>query len=185
MGNIPMIAVQPLSAADFCARYNATAEARALLREGMTPAQFLAALMARRQYVNAIEFLALALSTRAAVWWGCLCLQHACGTMLSPRDWAALQAATVWAVWPTEAYRAAAEAPARTAGVASAAGALATAASAAGVSGPVPLTPAKAVANAVKFATLKGDPARIADTQRLYVELGIGVAQGRYIWSRA
>jgi len=180
-----MIAIEPLTAADFCARYNANKEARALLREGMTPADFVTTLMAHRQYVNAIEFIAHALSMRAAVWWGCLCLQHACGRNLTPPDRAALQAATVWVVWPTEAYQAAAQAPAQAAGAASAAGCLAMAASVAGVSGPVPMTPAKAVANAVKLATLKGDPARIADTQRLYAELGIGVAEGRFTWPQA
>jgi hypothetical protein len=180
-----MIAMQPLSAAEFCARYNAMKEARALLREGMMPAEFLAALMAHRQYSNAIEFLARALSIRAAVWWGCLCLHHACGALLAPPDRDALLAATVWVIWPTEDYRAAAQAPAQAAGAVSAGGALAMAVSVAGVSGPVPLTPAKAVANAVKLATLRGDPARIADTQRLYVELGIGVAEGRFTWPRA
>lgn len=177
-----MIAMEPLAAADFCARYNANKEARALLREGMMPPDFLAALMAHRQHVNAIEFLAHALSTRAGIWWGCLCLQHACGAFLSPQDWDALLAATVWVVWPTDAYRAAAQAPAQAAGTASAGGLLALAASVAGVSGPAPMSPALAVANAVKLATLKGDPARIADTQRLYVELGIGVAEGRFRW---
>jgi len=177
-----MIAMQPLTAADFCARYNANKEARALLRAGMMPPDLLAALMAHRQYVNAIEFLAHALSMRAGIWWGCLCLQHAYGPILPRPDYAALQAATVWVVWPTEAYRAAAQAPAQAAGAASPAGLLALAASVAGVSGPVPMTPAKAVANAVKLATLKGDPARIADTQRLYVQLGIGVAEGRFPW---
>ena len=177
-----MIAIEPLTAADFCARYNANKEARALLREGMTPADFLAALMAHRQYANAIEFLAHALSMRAGVWWGCLCLQHACGAFLSPQDRDALLAATVWVVWPTEGYQAAAQAPAQAAGLASAAGLLALAASVAGASGSVPVPPATAVANAVKFATLKGDPARTADTQRLYAELGIGVAEGRFRW---
>jgi len=185
VGNLPMIAMQAVTAAVICALYNVNKEARALLREGMTPADFLAALMAQRQYVNAIEFMAHALSMRAAVWWGCLCLQHACGENLTPPDRAALLAATVWVVWPTEAYRAAAEAPAQAAGAASAAGALALAASVAGASGPVPMPPAQAVSNAVKLATLKGELARIADTQRLYAELGIGVAEGRFTWPKA
>jgi hypothetical protein len=35
------------------------------------------------------------------------------------------------------------------------------------------------VAAAVKFAAIKVEPARITDTQQLFVELGIGVAEGR------
>jgi hypothetical protein len=33
-----------------------------------------------------IDFIAHALPAREAVWWGCLCLQHACGSNLSPAD---------------------------------------------------------------------------------------------------
>ena len=109
-------------------------------------------------------------------------MQHACGTNLTAPDRAALLAAASWVVWPTEANRAAAQAPAEAAGRASPAGALALAANVGGVVGPVPMTPAKAVANAVKVTATKGDPARIADTQRLFVELGIGVAEGRFCW---
>jgi hypothetical protein len=156
-------------------------DARAVLREGMTPGAFLAALMAERQYVNAIEFLAHAMPPRAGIWWGCLCLQHAFGAFLSPPDYAALQAATVWVVWPEEAYRAAAQAPAQAASM-SPAGLLALATSAVGVSGPVPMSPAAAVANAVKLATTKGDPAGFPNIQRQYAELGIGVVEGRFPW---
>jgi hypothetical protein len=42
--------------------------------------------------------------------------------------------------------------------------------------------PATAVATAVKFAGIKVEPARIADTQRLFVELGMAIAEGRYLW---
>jgi hypothetical protein len=34
----------------------------------------------------------------------------------------------------------------------------------------------------VGLAAVKGDPIKIADTQRLFVELGIGVAEGRVAW---
>jgi hypothetical protein len=156
-------------------------DVRELLREGMTPGEFLAALMANRKHVAAIEFLAQALAPRAAIWWGCLCLQHVYGPMVPRSDYAALQAATVWVVWPQEPYRAAAQAHARVAGM-SPAGLLAAAAGAVGVSGRVPTNPAKAVANAVKLATTKGDPAGFANTQRQFAELGIGVAEGRFPW---
>jgi hypothetical protein len=42
--------------------------------------------------------------------------------------------------------------------------------------------PALAVATAVKFAAIKVEPVRIPDTQRLFVELGMAVAEGRYLW---
>lgn len=182
MSNGPTAGMEALTAADICARFDANKEALALLRQGMSPGEFVQALMANRQYVNGIDFMAHALPARQGVWWGCLCVQHACGTNLAAPDKAALRAAAGWVVWPTEASRAAAQVPAEAAGRASPAGALGLAANLTGAAGPVPMTPAKAVANAVKLATIKGDPARIADTQRLFVELGIGVAEGRFCW---
>ena len=47
---------------------------------------------------------------------------------------------------------------------------------------PGPYVPAKVVAGAILLAAVKGDPTRIADTQRTFVELGIGVAEGRFVW---
>ena len=32
------------------------------------------------------------------------------------------------------------------------------------------------------LAAVKAEPARIVDTQRLFIELGIGVAEGRFVW---
>jgi hypothetical protein len=178
-----MFVVEPLK--DICARFGASKQAWALLREGMAPEDFVAALVEHKDCVSAIEFMAHAMPPREGVWWGCLCLQHACGENLTPPERAALKAATVWVIWPTEGYRAAAYAPAQAAGITSPAGALAMAAHLAGVAGTVPVTPATAVANAVKMTTLKGAPAKIKDNQRLYVELGVGVAEGRFKWPKA
>jgi hypothetical protein len=174
----------PQTAAEICARYPMKKEAQALLQSGMTPRDFLDALRSKGQYLSAIEFMAHAMPPRASIWWGCLCLQHALGANLAPQDWKAFQAAAIWVLWPTERYRLAAQAPAQAAGVTSPAGCLAQAAFAAGATGPVPISPGTAVANAVKLATVKGEPARIADNQRLYVELGTGVAEGRFRWPK-
>ena len=185
MSNGPQAGAQPPTAAAICARYKVKKEAWAVMRHGMMPAEFIAALMENGQYINAIEFLAYALPPRTGIWWGCLCLQHACGASLTPSDREALQAATVWVVWPTEPYRAAAQASAYLAGMRSAAGSLATAVTMSGATGRVPLSPARAVANAIKLAAAKGDPAKIIEIQRQYVELGMGVADGRFRWPEA
>jgi hypothetical protein len=34
----------------------------------------------------------------------------------------------------------------------------------------------------VKLASTKVDPVKSVDTQRLFLELGIGVAEGRFVW---
>ena len=177
-----------VTAAEICGRFDLPSEAWPLLDESMAPSDFVEALVAEKLYVAGIDFLAHALAPREAIWWGGLCFQHVCGDEWSAEDKAAGRAAIQWVLDPTESHRAAAGAPATIAGPASAAGRLAMAVHQTDVeepadapSGPVdPFAPAKAVAGAVKLASIRSEPVRIADTQRLFVELGlrIGVAEG-------
>jgi hypothetical protein len=190
MSTAPMVKVKAATAAEICARFDVKDDARALLREGMTPREFVEALSAKKQYIAAIDFMAHALPPREAIWWGCLCFQHAFGNDLPAPDRAAAKAAVEWVLHPGEEPRAAARAPGETAGPSSAAGSLALAAFQTGgnvappkapAMSPAPFAPAKAAATAVKLASIKSEPIKLADTQRLYVELGIGVAEGRFL----
>jgi hypothetical protein len=180
------------TAAEICKRFDLKQEARPLLRDGMGPREFLEALVANRQSIAGIDFMAHALPAREAVWWGCLCLQHACGNSLSLADKEACKAAVIWVLEPTEENRAATKVRCEAAGRGGAAGELAAAANQTGGNlapamappmPPGPFVPAKAVAGAVKLAAIKVDPVKIVDTYRLFVELGIGVAEGRFVWS--
>ena len=186
-----LVRIKAVTAAEVCSRFDLAEEARPLLREGMGPREFVQALVAHKQHVAGIGFMAHAFAARDAVWWGCLCLQHACGDKLAAPDKAAAAAAVQWVLRPTEQNRAAAKAPAEAAGPVSPAGALARAANWTGGSlgppnaapvPPGPFMPALAVAAAVKFTAVKVEPPRIPDTQRLFVELGMAVAEGRYLW---
>jgi hypothetical protein len=190
VSNSLLVKVTAMTAAEVCAHFGLDKNARQLLCDGMGPREFVETLVANQQYLAAIEFVAHALPPREAIWWGCLCLQHACGDDLPVPERAAFKAAVQWVLQPTEENRAAAKAPAEVAGPASPAGTLAKAASYTGGSlappnlptvPPGPFAPAQAVANAVKFASLKGDPLKMADRRRSFVELGIGVAEGRYM----
>jgi hypothetical protein len=49
---------------------------------------------------------------------------------------------------------------------------------------PAPFAPAKAVAKAVKLVSTRADPVRTVDTYRLFLELGIGVAEDRFVWPK-
>jgi hypothetical protein len=178
------VKISVVTASELCAHFNLEKCARRLLDDRMGSREFLEALVASKQYLAGIEFMAHALPAREAIWWGCLCLQYACGNELSASEKAACKAAVRWVLQPLEGNRAAAKGPAEAAGPASPAGALAMAANQTGGSlalPPGPFAPARAVANAVKFASLKGDPVRTADRQRLFVELGMGVAEGRFV----
>ena len=191
MNNLPLIKVNAVKAADICAQFYLPQEARQQLRCKMSPQEFVAALLEKRQYLEGIDFVAHALPAREAIWWGCLCLQHACGDSLSLTEKAACRAAVQWVLQPTEENRAAAKAPADKAGPTNPAGALAAAANQTGGSvAPAnapcmpqgPFAPAKAVAMAVKLASNKGDPTKMADRHESFVRLGIGVAEGRFMW---
>jgi hypothetical protein len=141
----PLIKVKATTAAEICARFDLKAEAKPLLRDGMPPRDFIEALVVNKQYVSGIDFVAHALPPREAVWWGCLCLQHACGDSLSAQEKAACRTAVRWIFEPTDDL------------------------------------PAVAHARAVKLASIKADPATRAEMQRLFVELGAGIAEGRFM----
>lgn len=177
-----------IEAATVCANCNLSEPGRQLLRDGMSPREFVKALLDKKSYVDAIEFMAHVLPPREGIWWGCLCLQHACGDRLQSADRAAATAAVVWLMRPTEENRAAAGAQANPA---SSAGSLATAVfhtggnvAPAGLNvfkEPEPFAPARFVATAVKLAAAKCDPAAISKTQWSYAELAIQIAADRYI----
>ena len=186
----PLVKISAATAIEICARFQVPNDAVALLREGMAPREYLQTLLDAKKYVAAIDFLAHALPLREGIWWGCLCLQHAFGEALSPADRAAAIAAIQWVLRPGEEVRTAARTPAEAAGAASVAGALASAAFLSGgnvappgmpPSPPAPFASAKAVARAVKLAAIHCPPARILENQRVMAELGIGLAEGRYI----
>lgn len=180
---------QEMAAAEICTRFDAGERVRTVLRDGMGPRELLEVLLASKQYTSGIDFMAHALPAREAIWWGCLCIQHACGDNLSPTDKTACIAAVQWVMRPNEQNRAAAKAPAQAAKAPSPAGSLAMAVSLTGGSlgppnaPPVPPPPfawSGYVAAAIKFAAIKVEPSRIADTQRLFVELGMRLAEGHY-----
>lgn len=191
MSNNPLVKIKSGLAAEVCANFDLTKESQVLLCDGMRPRDFVEALIKNKQYMAGIDFMAHALSPREAIWWGCLCMQQACGNNLSAPERAASMAAVQWVLRPTEESRVGARCSAQATRAGSPAGALAMAANQTGGSlispdippmAPEPFAPAKAVAMAVKWASVKGDPVKIADTQRLFVELGIGVAQGHFVW---
>lgn len=175
MSQAPLVKITATTAAEVCARFNLSSEARKLLQDGMTPGAFLDALLAKKQNVAAIDFMAHALPLREGVWWGCLCMQHAIGDNLTAPERGAATAAVQWVLQPGDETRAAAKSPSEAAGPGTAAGALAMAVSS---TGPASL---KAVGNGVKLASLKTEPPQIANLQRAFVELGVEIAEGKHL----
>lgn len=186
----PVTKIQAATAAEVCANFKLTEEGAQLLRDGLTPQEFVATLLENKRHIDAIEFMAHALPVREGIWWGCLCMQHALGDDLPPPDRTAATAVVQWVMQPTEENRAAARAPADAAPPPSVAGALALAAFQTGGSiappnvppmPPPPFAASKAIALAVKLASVKAEPAQILNTQRCYIELALEVAEGSSI----
>lgn len=191
VSRLPLVKVGAATAAEICGRVYLDPKALKLLRSGMSPREYVDELGEKKQYFAGIDFVAHALPAREAIWWGCLCLQQACGDKLEDREKVAWRAAVRWVLQPNEANRAAAKRPADALGLASPAGALVVAANQSGgniappnmpPTPPSPFASARAVAIAVKLTSAKVDPPAILSTQHAFIELGMGVAEGRFSW---
>jgi len=185
----PLVNFTAATASEICARLYLDKAALGLLRPGVSPRGFVDALVENKQYLAAIDFIAHALPSREAIWWGCLSLQRTCGDKLEPWERRAFRIAVQWVLQPDENTRAAAKEPADVLGPASAAGSLAAAASQTGGSvgppegppiPPSPFAPARAVAIAIKVASAKCPPPEIQGTQRALIDLGMAIAEGRF-----
>jgi hypothetical protein len=184
--------VPAATAAEVCRRYHPGREATALLRDDMTPGQFLDILLERRTFAYARIFLANALPSREAVWWAVLCIREVAGPAAPERDAAALRAAEAWVQDPSEANRRASGAASRAAGFSSPAGAAAEAAFQSGGSvgpsdGPeVPPTEhatARTVARAVLLAATHAPAGQEKERYPTFFARGIEVATGVNLWT--
>lgn len=182
MDHGPLTKIPETKASDICARCALPPSATRLLKDDMTPSEFIDALLANKQYVAGIDFMAHAMPARESVWWSCLAIQHTFGDALAGPEKDACRAAVQWVLKPTVENRIMARTPSETAGPGTAAGAAALAASIGNTPGP--LTSARAVANSVKLSSIKSDPVKIADTQRIFIGLAIRIAEGHYMSGR-
>lgn len=189
----PLKKVKATLASEVCARFELRDEARPLLTPEATPRGFLETLELRGQYASALTFLAHALPSREAIWWGCLCLRQAAGELLPEKEAPAMKAVAEWVLEPTEDRRGAAAAIAEQQGVGTPAASLATAVAWTGGSlgpsdpkvprvPPGPWLPAKAVSGAVLLASARAAPVSIAGLLQGFVQLGLDVAEGRVCW---
>lgn len=179
------------TAAEVCKHFPLGEDAKKLLRDGLTPAAFLDALIEKHQFPDAVRFLAHALPKREAVWWACLCTRAVAGSSAPPKISAALQTAEKWVVDPSEENRRAAMPAAEAAEFKTPAGCAAVAAFWSGGSlGPpnVPVVPpgeyltAHGVAGAVMLAAVQPEPEQAAEKYRKFLAQGIEVAKGTQRW---
>jgi hypothetical protein len=182
------------TATDVCGHYEPSKKARKLLRDDLTPQQFIELLLQARQYVDAFDFLAHALPKREAIWWACLGVRHAQGVELPPNEFAALKAAVEWVLEPDEPKRRAAQAAGEAADFGTPAGCAAFAVYGSGGSltppnlpevPPPPYMTAQAVSGSLTMASSQSDSVDPPDIQHELVELGIAIAEGKIVWPTA
>ena len=166
-------------------------EAMALLRADLHPLDFVALLMEKALYPDAVRFIAHALPKREAVWWGWVCARRAAGENPPPKIKGALDATERWIAQPNEENRRLAMAAAQKAELGTAAGCAGLAAFFSGGSLAPPEAPvvppgefltAKAVSGAVIFAAVAREPERAPEKFRSFVAQGVEVTNRVILW---
>ena len=175
------------AAADITPRAGLSVEARNLLGQKASPADFIAKLIEAGHSADAIRFLSHALPKREAVWWACLAVRRAYGGDLAVTSARALDSAEAWVRSPTEEKRRTAGELARSSGHEdpaswAALGAFWSGGSMTPIDAP-PVAPAdhlthEAVAGAILLAAAKCAPTAPAPLHREIIEDGLDIARG-------
>ncbi len=187
----PLTKIAAPTAAEVCALFEASPEARALLRPDLRPAAFLAELLATGLHSDAVRFLAFGLPKRQGAWWACLAARDALAAPGAPPPApdlvACVEAAEKWVFKPTEELRQSTLVLAQKIGFDSAAAYAGLAVHWSGGSlvppdlPPVPpddrLTPT-AVAAAVLLAVTVGPPQALKERTLALLERAIHIANG-------
>jgi hypothetical protein len=166
-------------------------EAMALVRAELHPLDFVALLMEKSLYPDAVRFIAHALPKRESVWWGWVCARRAAGENPPPKVKGALDATERWIAQPSEDNRRLAMAAAQKAELGTAAGCTGLAAFFSGGSLAPPEAPvvppgkfltAKAVSGAVIFAAVAQEPERAPEKFKSFVAQGVEVTNRVKLW---
>jgi hypothetical protein len=168
-------------------------EAMGLLRPDIAPQDYVALLMSKKLYADAVRFVAHALPKREAVWWGWISAKKAAGADAPPKIKASLEATEKWIAQPDDESGRAAMAAAKEAQTTTAAGCAGMAAFFSGSSlGPAHIPPippgefltAKAVSGAVIYAAVGKDPVNAPDRFQGFVNQGVEVAVKIKLWEK-
>ena len=172
-------------ATDITRRYELGDEPKQLLRDGMTPAQFLTALMDAKKFPDAVKFLAHAMPKREAVAWAAACARDIAGPNPPPKILNALNATDAWVQNPSEQNRRAAEAAYQVAEVSTPAGCAALSAFLSGGSLAPPNVPAvppadhltaHAASGAVTLAAVLTEPEKADEKFKRFLAKGMEYA---------
>ncbi|NOQ15087.1 MAG: hypothetical protein GQ583_11495 [Methyloprofundus sp.] len=164
-----------------------TDEAKALLTEDVTPAQYTQQVIDNKLYTDAIMFLATGLAKREATWWACLCARSTLTDTSPVSDLKAIELAEAWVYKPTQENCRVTLSAAEATEFKTPAGWSAMAAFWSGdnispnkeavVPPPNDLT-GKAVNGAVMLAAVQGEPVKVDEYHQLFLKQGVDIACG-------
>lgn len=187
MTELNFIKITQSKAVSIAASLDLTDEAKALLLDEMTPAQYVQILIDKTMYTDAIMFLAAGLSKRESTWWACLCARSTLTKQSSDADAKAISLAEAWVYKPTQENCRLTLPAAEATEFKTAAGWSAMAAFWSGenispvsdsvVPPPTDLT-GKAVNGAVLLAAAQAAPTKVVEYQLLFINQGVAIANG-------
>src|SRR5688572_31362551 len=109
MNTAPLHKLNAKTATEVCARFQMGGEAKKLLKENATVAQFMELLVAAGQWPEAVKLLTHVMNKREAVAWAADSAREALPAEPNPKALAALSAADAWVKDPSEENRRAAQ----------------------------------------------------------------------------
>jgi hypothetical protein len=166
-------------------------EAAALMRAELHPQEYVAVLMDKTLFPDAVRFMAHALPKREAVWWAWRCARRVSGAQPPLAVEIALNACEKWLKQPNEDSRRAAMAAAEKAEFSTSAGCAALAAFFSGGSLAPPDAPAvppgeyltaKAVAGSVILAAVSREPEKAPEKFRSFMAQALEVTSRIKLW---
>jgi hypothetical protein len=180
------------TATEVCAKFALGDDSRPLLKDGMTPDQFVAVLREKDQLTDAMRFLAQALPKREAVFWAYACAKEAAGDKPPENIAKALATTHRWILDPTEDNRRAAQPAYEAADLGTPAGCTAAAVFWSGGSmapKEAPMVPppdhltGHGVAGALMLAGVQKEPEKFKQKYASFIDQGLAVASGKLKWS--
>lgn len=161
-----------------------------LLRDEMSPRQFIESLVAARKYADAIRVVAHVLPRRAAVWWNVVCLWDSVRPTPPALVAEIIESSVQWVLLPIPEHQRPLRNACRAARRHKAAQSLALAVSYAGETllPELPTLPAKThltaklTAASVLIAAADAAASQRIARQRQYLELGVEIAQRKNLW---
>lgn len=186
-----LIKITAKTAAEVCKRFVLGDEAKPLLKEGMTPDQFISALSQKEQFGDAIKFLAQALPKPESVFWAYNCVKEISGDKPADNIVKALAAVHKWLLDPSEDNRRATQPAYEAADLSTPAGCAAAAVFWTGGSmGPkeTPVVPppdnltGHGVASALMIAGALNEPEKFKQKYTAFMERGLAIASGKLKW---